>query len=337
MIKVGLIGFGYWGEIYARLLSKNRSAKLEWICDINKNLLSQARKKFGIKTTPDYTDVLGDPQVQAVVVSTPLSTHYRIARDSLLNRKHVLVEKPFVRSTKEADSLIKLSEQKKLVLMVGHTFLFNDSFAKLKQIIKRRDLGSLRFITSNRTNLGPIREDANVIWDLAPHDLSMILELVGDTPYEVFTSAASYLRKDTPDVAFVTLRFEPNIIANITLSWLSPIKDRQFIVVGSKKMALFDDTKPAAKLTIYDHGVTIPPRGSTFEEFTGFFNIYQGKQTEVDLKLREPLDNKIRHFFTCIKKSSQPLADSLSGRRVISILEACERSLKVNRPVKFEG
>ncbi len=331
-LNVGLVGFGYWGPNYARLLINNDKTSLVKICDTNKKVLDEVTQKLGINTTDNLNDLLKDPQVEAIIISTPTSTHYNLVKKSLQAKKHVLVEKPLTTTVAQSDQLIKLAQKQKLQLMVGHTFIYNNYFETLNNLVKTEQLGDMRFITSNRTNLGPIRQDVNVLWDLAPHDISMILELVGKLPVEVFATGADYIKDGNIDVAFVDLKFPGNVLANISLSWLSPIKIRQMTIVGSKKMAVFDDTKLEDKLILYNKGVTIPPRGSTYSEFMNF-GIYQGIEEIVHLPAQEPLATQLDYFISAILNEKSTKSDGEKGKQVVQVLEACQKSISRKKPI----
>jgi predicted dehydrogenase len=332
-INIGLIGFGYWGPNYARILKAHPNINFLAVSDLNTKLLKEAKKNYQVEIYTDYRELLKNQEIEAVLIVTPAVTHYQIVKDSLKMGKHVLVEKPLAKNSKQAKELTDLAYSLNKILMVGHTFLFNPHFQKLKEFINKKELGQIRFITSTRINLGPVRPDVNCLWDLAPHDLSMILDLVGQMPYEVFAFGESYLNRKNIDIGFVNLRFPKNIIANLTVSWLSPVKSRPLMVVGSKKMAIFDDLKPVHKLSIYDKRVMLP-RGSSFTEFTKF-GIYAAATKNPPVEGKEPLKNKVDHFLECILESKKPLSGGEVGWNIIKILEACDKSLETGRVVKL--
>jgi predicted dehydrogenase len=332
-INVGLIGYGYWGPNYARLLSTHTDVNFVAVSDLSPEFLKEAKLKHNVEIFKDYKKILSNKNIEAVLIITPTISHFQIAKDALEFGKHVLIEKPLTKTAKEAKRLIKLAAKNNLVLMVGHTFLYNDHFKKVEEVVKNGKIGLLRFITATRINLGPIRRDVNVKWDLAPHDIAMILKLVGKMPEGVMVAGGSYLSHKT-DVAFINLKFPNNVLANITVSWLAPVKSRQLIVVGSKKMVVFDDVSQTDKVAIYNKGVMLP-RGSSFSEFSKF-GIYN-EDTEIPkIKAGEPLLNKLNHFLECIAFGKSPLTDGHNGLEVVSILEACDQSFETNKYVKVK-
>jgi predicted dehydrogenase len=331
-INVGLIGFGYWGPNYARLLKDHSNVNFQAISDLSPKHLQEAKAKYNVEVFKDYKKILQNKDIDAVLIITPTSSHYQIAKDALSFGKHVLIEKPLSKTSSEAKKLIDIASKNRLILMVGHTFLYNNHFKKVEEIVKKGKIGLLRFITATRINLGPIRQDVNVKWDLAPHDISMILKLVGKMPDGVMVAGGSYLSEKS-DVAFINLKFPENIIANITVSWLAPVKSRQLIVVGSKKMVVFDDVSQENKVTIYNKGVMLP-RGASFSEFSKF-GIYTEEMEIPHIEAIEPLLNKLNHFINCIYKGVEPLTGGQNGLEVIKILEACDKSFKTNRYVKI--
>lgn len=333
-INVGLIGYGYWGPNYARILNSHEQINFLALADLDKTLLKEAKVKHRVATFDDYRKILKDPKIDAVVIVTPSQTHYQISKDALKYKKHVLVEKPLAIKGLHAQKLYELSQKDGLILMVGHTFLYNNHFEVLKKKVKEGELGDLRFITSTRINLGPIRNDVNALWDLAPHDIAMILDLVEETPIEVAAFGQGYLRDGVSDVGFIHLKFPKNVVANLVVSWLSPIKTRQLTIVGSKKMAVFDDLKPKFKLSIFNKTVMIP-RGSSFTDFKKF-GIYSAATNTPRIIYQEPLLNKVDHFIECIKNSKTPLSDGLQGLNVVKILEACNLSIKKGKKIIFK-
>lgn len=329
MVRVGLIGYGYWGPNIARVINDSSNSKLIYCADPNEASLKDAKRRYPhIKATKKYQDILNDSSVNAVFVVTPTKTHFKIAKDCLLAKKHVFVEKPLAYSSEDCQELIKIAKKKNLKLMVGHVFLFNSSVVYIKNLLQKKVLGDIRHLHFQRRSLGPIRKDVNVLWDLAPHDFSMLLYFIDAKPISVVASGESYLQEGVEDVVNVSIKFENNIISNFILSWIDPIKIRDITIVGSKKMILFDDVQISEKIKIFDKNANIikATRAVTFGEFQIALN--SGNIYIPRIVNKEPLKEELCHFISCIKKNKNPITDGKNGLEVVRLLEAAQESLR---------
>jgi predicted dehydrogenase len=325
MLTVGLVGYGYWGPNLLRNYMELPGASVKWVCDKRREALDRVRLRYpALRVIDDYQAVISDDEVDAVLIATPISTHYPLARAALKAGKHVFVEKPVTAAPDEAVELMRLADENGLTLMVGHTFVFSPPVRKVKQIIESGDLGEVHFITSSRVNLGLHQKDVSVVWDLASHDLSILYYWLEEAADSVYAIGRGCLTPDIPDVAFVNLRFPSGVVASITVSWLSPVKLRRTVIVGSKKMLLYDDTESVEKVKLYDHGVDFKDP-ETYGEFQ--LSYRTGDILAPKLDTVEPLFAEASHFLECIEASRRPITDGLAGLRVVASLEAAERSL----------
>lgn len=325
MIGSAIVGFGYWGPNIARVLHENSRTRLRWCCDLDKRQLDRFSKRYpGVATTTRLTDVLADDSTSVVCIATPISTHYELASQALERGKHVFVEKPLAASSKEAKKLADLAAKHKRVLMVGHIFQFSPAVRKIKEVLDRKELGRVFYISCTRVNLGIHQKDVSVIWDLAPHDISIVLHLLGEAPVRVGAVGKAFIQKGIPDVAFMNLEFPSGTLAHVEMSWLAPSKVRNTIIVGSKKMLIYDDTQVSEKVKIFDHGVDYRDP-QTFGEFQ--LSYRTGDVVSPKLENYEPLAAEIDHLLDCVEKGKTPLTDGQSGLEVVKVLEAAERSL----------
>ena len=324
--RIGLIGYGYWGPNLARNFHALPDAHLVAVADADAKRLDEPARLYRARTYIDYRELLADPTLDAVAVSTPARTHFEIARAALERGKHVLVEKPLAMSSDEARQLIALAEQKQRVLMVGHTFEHNPAVWKIRELIEQRELGDLYYIYANRVNLGRVQRDINALWSIAPHDISVLIYVLGALPLEVSARGATYLSENVEDVVFVTLAFPNHVLAHIHASWLDPSKVRQMTVVGSQKMILYDDVDPEARLRIYDKGVY--KHGSAYGESQ--LKIHSGDIFIPKIDMTEPLRNECAHFVECVREGKRPRTDGENGLRVVRVLEAAQESLAKN-------
>ncbi|MCL4490167.1 MAG: Gfo/Idh/MocA family oxidoreductase [Chloroflexi bacterium] len=325
-LRVGLIGYGYWGPNLARNMYQLRDAELAAVADVDDKRLEEPARLYHARTYTDYRALLADPQLDAVVVATPARTHFEITRQALERGKHVLVEKPLAMSSPEARELIALAERVHRVLMVGHTFEYNAAVWKIRELIEAGAIGDVYYVYANRVNLGRVQRDINALWSIAPHDISILLHVLGDMPIEVSARGATFLNEHVEDVVFVTLTFPKNILAHVHASWLDPLKLRRMTFVGSTKMIVYDDVDAEAKLRIYDKGVY--RRGSDFGEPQ--LKVHSGDIFIPRIDLSEPLHNECAHFIECVRESKPPRTDGASGLRVIQVLEAAQESLARN-------
>jgi predicted dehydrogenase len=328
MLRIAIIGLGYWGPNYARLLAGTIDG-LEFVAaaDRDENRLRTISRQYpSVLTYTDYREMLAHGGVDAVIVATPATTHREIVEDCLRAGLDVLVEKPISRTVEDAESMIAVAEETGRILMVGHTFLFNPAVQRVKRYIEDGELGRLLYFSFNRTGLGPIRQDVNALWDLAPHDLSMLRYWIGGDPVDVVARGQSYLRRGTEDVVFVTLRYPNDVLAGIHVSWLDPVKDRRVTVVGDRKMVVFDDVNVLEKLRIYDKGASYQPRGGDFGDFVA--SVRDGDILIPKVENREPLREQLLHFVDCVKTRRIPICDGKEGAAVVWALERAQTELE---------
>jgi predicted dehydrogenase len=325
-VKLGLAGLGYWGPNLARNLDDLPGAELTWLCEPDQ----ERRERYGARfptarTTALFGDLLEDDALDAVVIATPVSTHADLARQALLAGKHVFVEKPIAVSAREAEEVAALAEEQGLVLMPGHLLLYHPGVAKLREIIESGELGRLLCVYGNRQNLGKIRRDENVLWSLGAHDLSVILDLVGEEPDEAWARGESFLNPGVEDVVFCYLRFPSGVIAHMHLSWLDPHKMRKITVVGDSKMAVFDDMELDRKVTVYDKG----PQESA--DTYGEWLTRTGDTWNPKIPNDEPLRLECQHFVALVRGERDARAASENGLAVVRTLEELQRSLERER------
>ncbi len=325
MAHIGVVGCGYWGPNLVRNLSENRLCRQLSLCDLDSAKLDKLRLRYpAANVFTRFDDMLASPDLQGVMIATPLSTHYPLAKRALLKGKHVFVEKPFAGSSEQGIELITLAEERGLTLAVGHTFLFSPPVVKIKEILDRGELGKVFYVSSTRVNLGLHQKDISVVWDLAPHDLSMIMHWLGETPTEVLATGKDFVQKGIPDVAFVFLRFASGAIAHVQVSWLSPSKLRRTTIVGSSKMLVYDDTEHLEQVKIFDKGVSFKDP-DTFGEYQ--LSYRTGDIVSPKLETFEPLQAEVNDFLNCVLYKRRPRCDGEDGLRVVRVLEAAERSI----------
>ncbi len=324
---VAILGSGYWGPNYIRNFDNFKNAEIKWVCDIDPNKLKLVSDKYPrIKTTSNFDQVLSDPEVEAVVIVTPTQTHYSLAKKALKANKHVLVEKPITTRSEEAKELIELAKRQSRVLMVGHIFMFNQAVRKIKNYVDEGLLGDVQYLYASRTGLGPIRHDVNALWDLSPHDISILLYLLNQRPESVIAFGESYVQKDIEDVVFVILHFPNHIIAKLHVSWLDPIKIRQMTVVGTQKMLVFDDVSVTEPLKIFDKGVSYEKPFGSYGDF--HLQVRDGDILIPKVQPNEPLKLECENFIDAIREGKKIETPGESGYDVVKILEAATESLK---------
>ncbi|MDR4504165.1 MAG: Gfo/Idh/MocA family oxidoreductase [Candidatus Scalindua sp.] len=333
MIRIGIIGCGYWGINYVRVFSELPGATVVRVCDMNEERLVMMHRKFPyVFPTKRLEELLSDEEVDAVVVSTEASTHYSITKACLLHDKHVLVEKPLTTSIAEGEELVQIAEERARKLMVGHTFLYNPAILKIKEYISNEDIGSIYYLHSTRTHLGLIRSDVNAIWDLAPHDISIFSYLLDKQPLWVSAIGGNFLN-GRPDVGFITLGYPQNILGNIHVSWINSNKVRELSVVGSKKRMVFDDLNSMERVRIFEKGAAITGEADTFGEFQ--LQLRDGDIISPRIDSDEPLKNQCSHFITCVSNGRFPLTDGQNGLDVVRVMDAINMSLeKCGAPVE---
>ena len=326
-IKVGVVGYGYWGPNLVRNLNQIPDCEVSLVCDSSPQRLQHVRRLYPhIPTTHRLADVIERSGVDAVVVATPVSSHFEIARAALKAGKHTFIEKPIARSEAEVEELLALAGRQGVVLMVGHTFLFSPAVHRMKEIIDAGDIGDVQYITARRLNLGLIQKDINVAWDLAPHDISILLHLLDESPVSVSCQGSSHVTRGIEDVTTMCLNFRNNRSAIIQSSWLDPRKTREMTIVGSKRMVVYDDVAQIEKIKIYDVRVERPPHYDTFGEF--HYAYHYGDMYVPYIKQEEPLKSECQHFLDCIREGISPLTDGKQGLELVRILEASSLSLK---------
>lgn len=328
MIRIGVIGYGYWGPNIVRNFVANSDCQVVRICDKNEKALSQVSRLYpSIDLTSDAEDVLTATDTDAVAVVTPVSTHFDLARRALQNGKHVFVEKPFTANSQQAEELIELADRKNLKIMVDHTFLFTGAVRKMKEIIDAGTLGSLLYYDSSRVNLGLFQHDVNVIWDLAPHDLSIIDYLIGEEPEHIVATGENHFNGHE-DLAYITIYFPNKMIAHLNVNWLSPVKVRTTLVGGEKKMLVWNDIEPDEKIRIYDKGVDVSSREGVYDLLVSYRS---GDMWAPKVDQIEALKLETEYFVNCIVSGETPFNDGPAGLRVVRMLEAADQSIKSQR------
>ena len=326
-IKIGVVGCGYWGPNLVRNFRSLPDCNLKMICDLNEQRLAHLKPLYPeVQGTTDYRHLLNGAGLDAVVIATAVNTHYPMAKASLLAGKHTLIEKPMACSSAECRDLIAIAQKKGLVLMTGHTFLYSPAVRKIKEIVDKGDIGEIRYISARRLNLGLFQKDINVAWDLAPHDISIILNIMGEQPETINCRGSAHINSTVEDVTTMCLSFPNQRSAIIHSSWLDPRKVREMTIVGSKRMIVYDDVAPLEKIRVYDARVERPPHYDTFAEF--HFAYHYGDVYAPYVKQEEPLKTECQHFLDCIRNGATPLTDGNQGLEMVRILEASSESLK---------
>lgn len=328
-IKVGVVGCGYWGPNLIRNFRTIPDCSLQVMCDISEKRLTHLKSLYPeVEGVTDYSHTLNGLGLDAVVIATAVRLHHSMAKASLLAGKHTFIEKPMASSAEECEELVRIAEERGLVLMVGHTFLYSPAVRKIKEIVDRGDIGDIRYISSRRLNLGLFQKDINVAWDLAPHDISIILHILEELPVSVNCRGEAHITPGIEDVTNIHLTFRNHRSAMIQSSWLDPRKVREMTIVGSKRMIVYDDVAPLEKLKIFDVRVEVPPHYDTFAEFQ--YSYHYGDMYVPYLKQEEPLKMECQHFLDCIRDGKTPLTNGRRGLELVKILEAASASLKVN-------
>jgi predicted dehydrogenase len=326
MIRVGIIGYGYWGPNLVRNFNAAEGCEVHMICDINQQSLKKARKSYpSIKTTADSNELIKDPDIDVVIVATPVFAHYELAKKALEEGKNVFVEKPFTYTSAEAEELIELAEKKNLKIMVDHTFLYTGAVRKIKQLIEDHVLGDILYYDSIRVNLGLFQHDINVVWDLAPHDISIMEYVINEKPQAVVATGAEHFDRGLEDIAYLTIYFTKNIIGHINVNWLSPVKVRTTLIGGQKKMIVWNDLEPDEKIKIYDKGVQVKTREGMYNLLVAYRS---GDIWTPRVEQTEALKLMVDKFIDYISNGGRIINDGPAGMRVVRLLEACNKSLK---------
>jgi len=354
MLKLGVVGYGYWGPNVVRNFASQPDCRVVTICDTNPKAVAQAlRHHPAVHATSNPDEVMRSSEIDAVAVVTPVSTHYDLAKKALENGKHVFVEKPFTATSAQAEELIELADRKNLQIMVDHTFLFNGAVRKIKELVDAGVLGPLYYYDSTRVNLGLFQHDVNVIWDLAPHDLSIIDYLIGLEPELVVATGGAHLN-GLADMAYITLHFPKNIIAHLNVNWLSPVKVRTTLVGGQRKMLVWNDLEPSEKVKVYDKGIQVTDNhdesrqrlkalveAKVFEvgEAQAVHDLLvsyrSGDMWSPQVDQTEALQLEARYFLDCLASGEKPVNDGRAGLRVVKMLEAADQSLKHRREIVY--
>lgn len=335
MIGVAVIGYGYWGPNLVRNFWDIRDAQLVWVCDLQTERLAGVRRRYpAVEITEDFDQVLSDPRVDAVAIATPVSSHFPLAMRALKAGKHVFLEKPIAETSEQAARLIEEADRRGLVLAVDHTFVHTGAVRKMRDLILN-ELGDVYYYDSVRVNLGLFQHDVSVLWDLAVHDLSIMDFVLNERPVAVSAAGKSHVPGEPENIAYLTLHFASNLIANIHVNWLAPVKVRRTLVGGSQKMIVYDDLEPSEKIKIYDKGITVDGMNGRLSDRANQLRVgYRtGDMTAPQLDMSEALGLELREFITCVERGTSPIADGRAGLRVVRVLEAATQSLRARGQV----
>ncbi|HSE25282.1 MAG TPA: Gfo/Idh/MocA family oxidoreductase [Pyrinomonadaceae bacterium] len=326
MIQVGVIGYGYWGPNLVRNFMAAPGSSVVAVADLREERLQPLRKLYpSLKTAKDAGNIINDPIVDAVIIATPVSSHFELALAALKAGKHVLVEKPLATTSDQARQLIEVAAARNLVLLVDHTFVYTDAVRKMRELISTGALGEIYYYDAVRVNLGLFQHDINVIWDLAIHDLSIMDFVLPDKPVAVSATGISHVPGQPENVAYITLFFANRQIAHVHVNWLTPVKVRHTLIGGSEKMILYDDLEPSEKIKVYDKGITVTPRPE--DVYKLLVSYRSGDMYAPRLDNTEALQNEVLHFIDCIENGAKPETDGQAGLRMVAMIEAAEKSL----------
>jgi len=327
MLRVGVIGYGYWGPNLVRNFMMCPDAVVTAVSDVLEDRLAPLRKVYpGLSTTSNSAELISDPSVDAIIIATPVSTHFELALAALRAGKHVLVEKPLASNSDQARQLIDEAESRDLVLMVDHTFVYTDAVRKMRELISKGELGEIYYYDAVRVNLGLFQHDVNVIWDLAIHDLSIMDYVLPTRPVAISATGISHVPGQPENLAYITLFFPDRQIAHIHVNWLAPVKVRHTLIGGSEKMILYDDIEPSEKVKVYHKGITVTP--GTEDVYKLLVSYRSGDMYAPRLDNAEALQREARHFVECVESKVRPETDGLAGLRMVKMIEAAERSLR---------
>jgi predicted dehydrogenase len=327
-LKIGVIGAGYWGPNLVRNFNQLQDSRVDLVCDLDESRLKHIQSLYPhVQVSTNYQDATLSKDLDAVCVATPAHTHYKIAMEALEQGKHVFVEKPMTACQREAEEMVAKAAEMGLTLMVDHTFAYAPAVNHIKELIGNGELGKVYYVNMSRLNLGLIQRDINVIWDLAPHDISILCYVLGDYPIRASAHGNCNILEGIEDVAMVSLHFPGNVVAFLHLSWLDPCKQRRATFVGSRKMLVYDDVEQLEKIKIHDKGVEDPPHYDTFGEFQ--LSYRYGDISAPYVENQEPLTIECRHFLDCIKSGDEPITSGDEGLKIVRVIEACQRSLNL--------
>ncbi len=329
MVNVAVVGFGYWGPNMTRNFNAQKEGNVRYVVDFRQERLDVVKGLYpAVKTTKSYDEAINDPETHAVVIATPVFTHFELAKKALLAGKHVLLEKPMTASSAEAEELINLAQQKNLVIMVDHTFLYTGAVQKIKELVDDGTLGKLQYIDSTRINLGLFQPDVNVLWDLAPHDISILNYLTDEKPYSVQATGVCHTNNGIENIAYLTMNYNSDMIAHFNCSWTSPVKIRKFLIGGDKKMIVFDDTEPSEKIRVYDTSYHYVENRGDDEKYKILVDYRVGDIHIPKVPMKEALAGVAADFLSAILKGTTPVSDYISGINVIKVLVAAQISIK---------
>jgi predicted dehydrogenase len=326
-VNVGVIGYGYWGPNLVRNFVETEGATVRWCADAQADRRSLAQRRHpGVQVANDAGPILDDPSVDAVVIATPVSTHYALAEQAMLRGKHVLITKPMAQTSAECERLIEFADTKDLVLMVDHTYVYTGAVRRMKELLTTAELGHLHYFDSVRVNLGLFQHDVDVLWDLAPHDLSILTHLIPATPREIAATGADHTGSGHVDVAYLTLYYDDSFLAHCHLNWLSPVKVRRILIGGSRRMLVYDDMEPSEKVRVYDRGFQVTTREGMYNTLVDYRT---GDMWAPKLEFREALSVEVAHFIECVRFRKMPVSGGTTGLTVVKLLEAASESLKL--------
>jgi predicted dehydrogenase len=327
MINVAVIGVGYWGPNLIRNFIANPDTNMKICCDLKEAQLKRINTIYpAIEVTNDYKNIINDPGIDLVTICTPVFAHYQIAKDCLQAGKNVLIEKPMTSSTKEAEDLLNIAERKNIKIFTDHTFVYTGSVRKIKELIIKDEIGDLLYFDSVRINLGLFQHDVNVLWDLAPHDISIMHYLLDKKPEGVVATGADHLGSGLENVAYLTVYYPDNLIAHIHTNWLSPVKIRETLIAGTKKMVVWDDNQPSEKVRIYDKGIDVIQTAD--EVYNMLIQYRTGDMYCPKIDGREALAVETQHIVDCLTRNVKPIVDGKAGWMIVKILEAAQESIK---------
>jgi predicted dehydrogenase len=327
MVRVGVIGYGYWGPNLVRNFAEGSDTQVVAVADMKSDWLQLAARRYpGIETVSDYRDLLNNPTIDAVAISTPVSTHFPLAMEALQAGKHVLVEKPMTAASDQALRLIDEAARRNLVLMVDHTFVYTGAVRKMRELINTGSLGEIYYYDPTRVNLGLFQHDVNVIWDLAVHDLSIMEYILPEEPVEVSATGIGHVNGAGEDTAYVSVFYSGSIIAHLNVNWLSPVKIRRTLIGGTKSMIVYDDIESSEKIKVYDKGVVVKNGPESLYKLMVSYRSGDIYTPRIDVT--EALSIEVQHFADCIQTGATPITDGHAGLRVVNVLEAATRSVR---------
>ena len=327
MVRIGVIGYGYWGPNLVRNFTETPDTQVIAVADMKSDRLQLVSRRYpGVDVTVDYRDLLKNPNIDAIAISTPVSTHFPLAMEALQAGKHVLVEKPMTADSDQAKRLIDEAARRKLVLMVDHTFVYTGAVRKMRDLINAGSLGDIYYYDSTRVNLGLFQHDVNVIWDLAVHDLSIMDFILPEEPVEVSATGIGHVNGAGEDTAYVSVFYSGSIIAHLNVNWLSPVKIRRTLIGGTKSMIVYDDIESSEKIKVYDKGVVV--KNGPESLYNLMVSYRSGDIYTPRIDVTEALNVEARHFADCIENGTTPITDGHAGLRVVTILEAAMRSVR---------